>query len=115
LLAGGASAQEEPLVPSQTTGLIVGMVARCVTGVEQPAVGASVGVEGGSATLTRTDTSGQFILALPPGQYTIAHSDAHTDARRSRLPADWLNVASRPGAPRILEKIRQATCRVATN
>ena len=71
LFAGVATAQDVPAAPSQSSGLIIGMVARCVTGVEQPAVGVAVGLDGGAGNLVRTDSGGQFALALPPGQYTV--------------------------------------------
>ena len=34
--------------------------------------GVYVGVAGGESTLARTDQMGDFVLALSPGQYTVA-------------------------------------------
>jgi hypothetical protein len=88
LMAGIASAQEVPPAPSATAGLIVGMVARCVAGAEQPAVGASVGYEGGPSALARTDSAGEFVMALPPGQYTILANAEDGSASRQYVPVE---------------------------
>ncbi len=89
VLGGVASAQQDqPVSPSQTSGVILGMVARCVNATEQPAGQVAVGVEGGSATLARTDSSGQFSLALPPGQYTIVATAADGTASRQYVPVE---------------------------
>jgi hypothetical protein len=69
-------------------GLIVGEVARCVNGAEQAADQASVGVEGGGASLARTDAGGQFFLSLPPGQYTITATAADGSASRQYVPVE---------------------------
>lgn len=87
LLAGVVGAQEEPS-PSATAGVIIGMVARCATGLEQPAAQVAVGVDGGSGTLARTDAAGQFAIALPPGQYTVVATAADGNATRPYVPVE---------------------------
>jgi hypothetical protein len=62
-------------------GLIQGSVVRCVNGAAQPAVGASVGVEGGSLT-GRTDNDGHFFLSLPAGQWTVVAVTSDGSANR---------------------------------
>jgi hypothetical protein len=94
-LFGLASAQEQTAPPlgggggAGNAGLIIGMVARCINGVETPAPQVSVGVEGGSASLAKTDSAGLFFLALPAGQYTVvAAGDDGTTANRYYVPVE---------------------------
>jgi hypothetical protein len=51
-------------------GVILGQVTRCTNGTETPAAGVSVSVQGASAS-AQTDSSGQFVLQVPEGQYTV--------------------------------------------
>jgi Carboxypeptidase regulatory-like domain len=81
---GVARAQDAP----SDAGLIIGEVARCVNGAEQASAGVSVGVDGGSGSLTRTDSGGQFFLSLPPGQYTVVASSADGTASRQYVPVE---------------------------
>src|SRR4051794_33447336 len=71
-----------------TAGLIQGVVARCVNGVETPARGVSIGVEGGSAQLTRTNEDGGFFVSLPAGTYTITATAADGFASRPYVPVE---------------------------
>lgn len=85
-LIGVAHAQQD-LPPA--SGLIMGEVDRCVNGGELPAAQVSVGVQGGSPSLARSDVNGEFFLALPPGQYTIvATADDGTSASRQYVPVE---------------------------
>jgi hypothetical protein len=52
-------------------GVVLGEVDRCNNGTETPAVGVSVGVDGGSSNLTQTDQNGQFVLNVGAGTYTV--------------------------------------------
>lgn len=83
-LVGIASIQ----VDAQTSdaGMLTGQIARCVNGVEQPAPQVAVGIDGGSSALVRTDSGGQFVLALPPGQYTIVATATDGTASRQYVP-----------------------------
>jgi hypothetical protein len=83
-LIGVASSQ----VDAQTAdaGMLTGQIARCVNGAEQPAPQVSVGIEGGSSALVRTDSGGQFLLALPPGQYTVVATASDGTASRQYVP-----------------------------
>src|SRR6266508_2445109 len=90
-LFGVAHAQEDtggggPNVFAQ--GIIEGMVARCVNGVETPAKAVAIGVEGGSPQLTKTDDSGGFFLSLPPGNYTITATSSDGFASRPYVPVE---------------------------
>jgi hypothetical protein len=87
-LIGTAIAQQAQGVPpaDQPPGLIEGDVVRCVNGAQQPAVGASVGVEGGSMS-GRTDGDGHFFLSLPPGQFNVVAATADGSASRY-VPVD---------------------------
>jgi hypothetical protein len=83
VLTGVVSAQETV----QSPGLVIGQVARCVNGNEMPAAGIPVGVEGGGANLAQTDSTGAFLLALPPGSYTIVIV-AEGGANRQYVPVE---------------------------
>jgi hypothetical protein len=83
VLTGVVSAQETV----QSPGLVIGQVARCVNGNETPAAGIAVGVEGGGANLAQTDSTGAFLLALPPGSYTIVIV-AEGGANRQYVPVE---------------------------
>jgi Carboxypeptidase regulatory-like domain len=85
-LHGVASAQGDGSSPD--AGLVTGEVARCVNGAEEPAAQVAVGVEGGSASLTRSDSNGQFFLSLPPGQYTITATASDGTASRQYVPVE---------------------------
>ncbi len=88
-LVGIARAQEDGGGANVfSSGIIEGMVARCVNGVETPARAIAVGVEGGSPQLARTDDTGGFLLALPPGQYTITATAADGFASRPYVPVE---------------------------
>ncbi|MBV9579861.1 MAG: hypothetical protein JO057_14825, partial [Chloroflexi bacterium] len=84
---GVADAQQ-----SQTpgaTGTLIGEVDRCVNGTETPTGNVTVGVAGGSANLATTDTAGDFVLVLTPGQYTVqATAGDGTTASRPFVPVD---------------------------
>jgi hypothetical protein len=83
---GGVAGAQSEGTPSDK-GIVVGEVDRCVNGAESPAVNVAVGVQEGSPSMTRTDNSGQFILALVPGQYTvIATGDDGSGAMRPYVP-----------------------------
>ena len=69
-------------------GVVTGEVARCVNGAEQPAAQVAVGVDGGSASLARTDANGQFLLALPAGQYTVIATASDGTASRQYVPVE---------------------------
>jgi Carboxypeptidase regulatory-like domain len=69
-------------------GLLTGEVARCVNGAEQPAAQVSIGIEGGAASLTRTDSNGEFFLPLPPGQYTVIATASDGTASRQYVPVE---------------------------
>jgi hypothetical protein len=76
--AAGAAAQET------STGVIVGLVAKCVNNVEQPLAGASVSVDSSFAVIT--DSNGQFAFALAPGQYSISVTSSDGNASRPNVP-----------------------------
>jgi hypothetical protein len=86
-----ATAQQDQVPPigdpSQAPGLLEGAVIRCVNGAQQPAVGAAVGVEGGSLT-AKTDQDGHFFLALPPGQWTVVAVTSDGSASRPYVPVE---------------------------
>jgi hypothetical protein len=69
-------------------GVLTGLVARCVNGAEQPAGQVAVGIEGGGGSLARTDSSGQFLLALPPGMYTVIATASDGTAARQYVPVE---------------------------
>jgi hypothetical protein len=73
--------------PSQAPGLLEGAVVRCVNGAQQPAVGAAVGVEGGSLS-AKSDQDGHFFLALPPGQWTVVAVTGDGSASRPYVPVE---------------------------
>jgi hypothetical protein len=85
VLTAIAAAQQEQGAQAggqdQPPGLIEGDVVRCVNGAAQPAVGASIGVEGGSLT-GRTDNTGHFFMSLPPGQWTVVAVTSDGSANR---------------------------------
>ena len=66
---GIAYAQQE--APTASIGIVMGEVDRCVNGIESPAAEVAVGIDGGSASLARSDSNGQFVFGLPPGEYTV--------------------------------------------
>jgi hypothetical protein len=57
--------------PAFSGGVVRGEVDNCTSGNETPAANVAVTVADGSASTVRSDTDGTFVLALPPGQYTI--------------------------------------------
>src|SRR4051794_21422754 len=71
-----------------TSGLIQGSVARCVNGVETPARGVSIGVEGGSSQIARTNDDGGFFISLPAGTYTVTATSADGFASRPYVPVE---------------------------
>jgi hypothetical protein len=79
-----ASAQVE--APTPDAGVLTGQIARCVNGAEQPAAQVAVGIDGGNASLARTDAGGEFMLALPPGQYTVVATATDGTASRQYVP-----------------------------
>jgi hypothetical protein len=83
---GVASAQGN--APQADPGMLTGEVARCVNGAEQPAAQVSIGIDGGGASLVRTDSNGVFILALPPGQYTVIATASDGTATRQYVPVE---------------------------
>jgi hypothetical protein len=85
VLVGVAAAQAGG---TSGSGLVIGEVARCVNGAEQPAPQVNVGVEGGDASLVKTDPGGQFFLALPPGQYTVIATASDGTATRPYVPVE---------------------------
>jgi hypothetical protein len=86
---GVANAQQQQLQPSSGAGVITGEVDKCVGGAESPAANINVGVVGGNLNQGQTDDTGDFILALPPGQYTIqATSPDGTTASRPYVPVE---------------------------
>lgn len=82
--ASVASAQQAPT--NGNDGMVIGRVAECVNGSAQPLANAQVGVEGTDLSAT-TDQSGQFVLTLPAGNYTIVALNTN------------LGQAARPGVP----------------
>jgi hypothetical protein len=74
--------------PPPDAGIVTGEVAHCLNGAEIPTPQVSVGVEGGSASLVRTDSNGVFLLALPPGQYTIIATASDGTASRQYVPVE---------------------------
>jgi hypothetical protein len=52
-------------------GVVLGEVDTCNNGTEAPAVGVSVGVDGGPASIAQTDENGQFVLNVAAGTYTV--------------------------------------------
>jgi hypothetical protein len=52
-------------------GVVLGEVDNCINGTETPAVGVSVGVDGGPASIAQTDENGQFVLNVGAGTYTV--------------------------------------------
>jgi hypothetical protein len=87
----GASFASTSFVGAQqlppNTGLIVGIVAKCVNNVEQPLQGASVTVSGLGMNII-TDSNGQFALALPAGQYTVTVNSSDGTSSRPNIPLD---------------------------
>jgi hypothetical protein len=80
--SGIALAQEQA-----TTGTVVGEVDRCTNGQDIPALGVSVGVQGGSTNMAQTDANGQFTIALAPGEYTVvATADDGSSVNRQYVP-----------------------------
>ena len=76
----------EPPLPAGT-GQVVGEVAVCNNSSEFPAPNVAVGVDGGQLDMARTDTRGQFSIALAPGEYTIvATADDGSTASRFEVP-----------------------------
>ena len=69
-------------------GLVEGAVMRCVNGAETPAIGVAVGVEGGSAQITKTDDGGGFFLSLPAGTYTVTATASDGFASRPFVPVE---------------------------
>jgi|SRR5579864_358101 len=85
LSSGSAIAAEAPA----GEGVVVGEVAVCNNTAELPAPNVAVGVAGGEPAIARTDTKGEFALALTPGQYTIvATADDGSTASRFSVPVE---------------------------
>jgi hypothetical protein len=71
------------------TGVVLGEVDRCVNGTETPAPGVSVGIAGGNLKIVSTDGAGDFVLPLPPGEYTVqATTDDGTSGSRPYVPVE---------------------------
>jgi len=88
-LAVQASASAQTAAPSgDDAGLLTGQVARCVNGAELPAGQVAIGVDGGGGSLARTDSSGEFFLTLPPGQYTVIATASDGTASRQYVPVE---------------------------
>jgi Carboxypeptidase regulatory-like domain len=85
-LYGVAAAQTDG--PPPGAGVVTGEVAHCVNGAEVPTPQVSVGIEGGSASLVRTDSNGLFLLALPPGTYTVVATASDGTASRQYVPVE---------------------------
>src|SRR5579871_4618448 len=84
---GVAQAQQQ--APSASLGLVIGEVARCVNGIESPASAVAVGVDGQTATLAQSDTNGQFVFGLPPGEYTVVATAVDgTSGNRQYVPVE---------------------------
>ncbi len=83
-LRGVAAAQGD--APAAGLGVVTGEVAHCVNGAEQATAQVAVGVEGGGASLARTDANGEFLLALPAGQYTVVATANDGTASRQYVP-----------------------------
>jgi Carboxypeptidase regulatory-like domain len=84
---GVADAQQSQ--PGGGTGVLIGEVDKCVNGNETPTSGVNVGVAGGSQSLAKSDGSGDFVLMLAPGQYTVqATADDGTSATRPYVPVE---------------------------
>lgn len=87
-LASFGAARAQQAQPS-ATGLVMGEVDKCAGGTETPVPGVYVGVAGGEPNMARTDPTGQFVLALLPGQYTVqAAADDGTSASRPYVPVE---------------------------
>jgi carboxypeptidase family protein len=72
---------------SAGAGIVVGEVARCANSSETPAPNVTIGLDGGTSNLAKTDKNGEFTLTLAPGQYTIvATADDGTTARWQYVP-----------------------------
>jgi len=84
-LHGIAAAQGNPPAAGTEAGMVTGQVDRCINGAELPAPQVVVGIEGGGA-LARTDSNGEFILALPPGQYNVVATASDGTASRLYIP-----------------------------
>lgn len=69
------------------SGIVIGIVAKCVNDVEQPVKGASVSATGQSFTVS-TDDNGQFALGLPPGTYTINVTSSDGNSSRPNVPVE---------------------------
>jgi hypothetical protein len=74
---------------SQPAGVILGEVDRCNGGNETPASGVSVGIDGGPAKLAQTDSTGEFVMNVAAGTYTvIATADDGSTASRQYVPVE---------------------------
>jgi hypothetical protein len=88
-LVGTAFAQEEPPFIPASAGVVTGEVDRCLNGAETPASQVAIGIDGGASNMARSDINGQFVIALPPGQYTvIALADDGSFANRYYVPVE---------------------------
>ncbi len=86
VFSGVAYAQQ---TQSQPAGVILGEVDRCNGGNETPAPGVSVGIDGGPAKLAMTDSTGEFVLNVAAGTYTvIATADDGSTASRQYVPVE---------------------------
>jgi hypothetical protein len=86
-LAWASVAEAQAQSPPAGLGEVTGQVARCAGSLEVPAPDASVGVQDGQADMARSDSTGTFSMALPPGEYTIVASAADgTTALRANVP-----------------------------
>jgi hypothetical protein len=70
-------------------GVVLGEVDRCNNGAETPAVGVSVGVDGGSSNIAQTDENGQFVMSVGAGTYTVvATANDGSTAIRPNVPVE---------------------------
>src|SRR5579884_406265 len=79
LLAGTSGAQAQSSGSPALVGTITGTVVRCVNAAEQPLPGVRISESTGLAS-TVADPHGQFLLSLPPGQYTLLVGDSAATA-----------------------------------
>lgn len=90
---GVATAQQQPAPQppgggQQNVGMLTGTVARCVNGAEVPAEGVVVSVDAASGALAHTNASGDFLLGLPPGTYTVIATASDASASRPYVPVE---------------------------
>lgn len=70
-------------------GIVLGEVDRCKDGAATPAPGVNVTVDGGPASLDKTDSGGQFSLSVAAGTYTVvATADDGAMVTRGYVPVE---------------------------